>query len=58
MNITFDQASFTCAEGSECTITGHLDNLLGEIQTDIMIPVGFDVAVDPLTSMASMFLTH
>ena len=49
VNITFDQASFTCEEGTECTVTGRLDNLVGEIQADILMPVIIDTSMDPLT---------
>ncbi len=51
MTITFDQATFTCEEDSTCKVTGSLEGLIGEIQTDFNVSVTADFTIDSLTSM-------
>ena len=48
--ISFDQATYTCAEGTLCTITGSLENLGGDVQVDLSVGINADTVMDPLTS--------
>ena len=49
VGISFDQASYTVAEGSSLTITGRLTGLLGEIETAFSNSLLMDFTIDSLT---------
>ncbi|XP_064387784.1 uncharacterized protein LOC135335951 [Halichondria panicea] len=56
VTITFDQTSFTCEEDSTCTVTGSLEGLTGEIQTDFNVLVTANFNIDSLTDSSDASL--
>ncbi len=53
VTITFDESMFTCEESTSiCTITGRLEGLDGDIQTDFSV----NIAVSPGGTAGKLYI--